>query len=246
MAAVCAGRIASAARNVRPCCIMNTLRYYYNRLTRRRGLYAFLASLPPDAVILDVGCGNDSPYRIKTCFPRMLYTGIDIGDYNQTRPMLADRYVVTSPDLFASTIRDLGPQFDAVISSHNLEHCDAPDETLRAMLQVIKPDGKIFLAFPCEASTDFPHRQVTLNYFDDPTHRGLPPSFEKVSQELCDGGFRLVHAIRRYRPALLWLVGLLQEPLSRFLGRNLQGTWALYGFETIIWGSRQAPGTRKS
>ncbi len=225
---------------------MHTLKFHYNLLVRRRGLFAFLASLPPDAAILDVGCGNDSPYRIKTCFPDMVYTGLDIGDYNQTKPILADRYVVTSPDQFASTIRDFGAQFDAVISSHNLEHCDAPDETLQAMLEVVKPGGKIYLAFPCQASIDFPHRRVTtLNYFDDPTHRGLPPSFDMVSQELLNGGFRLDHTIRRYRPALLWLLGLLQEPISRLIGRNLQGTWALYGFETIIWGSRIASGTRE-
>jgi SAM-dependent methyltransferase len=224
---------------------LHTLKFHYNLLVRRRGLFAFLASLPPDAAILDVGCGNDSPYRIKTCFPGMVYTGLDIGDYNQTKPILADRYVVTSPDRFASTIREFGAQFDAVISSHNLEHCDARDETLKAMLEVVNPGGKIYLAFPCEASTDFPHRRVTLNYFDDPTHRGYPPSFEKVCQELRDGGFRLDYVVRRYRPALLWLLGLLQEPMSRLIGRNLQGTWALYGFETIIWGSRAASGTRQ-
>lgn len=224
---------------------MNTLKFYYNRMVRTRGLFAFLASLPPDAAILDVGCGNDSSYRIKTCFPGMLYTGLDIGDYNQTKPILADRYVVTSPGRFSSTIRDFGTQFDAVISSHNLEHCDEPDETLQAMLEVVKPGGKIYLAFPCEASTDFPQRRVTLNYFDDPTHRALPPSFEKVSQELLNGGFRLEYNVRRYRPALLWLLGLVQEPISRLIGRNLQGTWALYGFETIIWGTRAASGTRK-
>jgi SAM-dependent methyltransferase len=224
---------------------MQTLKFHYNRLLRRRGVFAFLASLPRDAAILDVGCGNDSPYRIKICFPGLVYTGLDIGNYNQTKPILADRYVVTTPERFASTIREFGTQFDAVISSHNHEHCDAPDETLKAMLEVVKPGGKICLAFPCEASIDFPHRRVTLNYFDDPTYRGHPPSFERVSQELRDSGFQLDHAIRRYRPALLWLLGLLQEPLSRLIGSNLQGTWALCGFETVIWGRRVSSDTHQ-
>lgn len=215
------------------------VKFLYQRTFRRQGLYAFLARLAPDASILDVGCGNDSSYNIKSCHPRFNYTGIDIGDYNQTKPRLADNYLLTTPESFAETIAGLPVSFDAVVSSHNLEHCNDRNETLKAMLKVIKPGGKLYLAFPCEASVSFPHRNRTLNYFDDHTHQGTPPKFDEVLQQICDSGFEIERGIKRYRPAALRAIGLLQEPIARARNDIMQGTWALYGFESIIWARKR-------
>ena len=60
------------------------------KILRPNGKDAFLMSLPRAAEILDVGCGNNSPFRTKKILPKCIYTGIDIGDYNQSKPNLAD------------------------------------------------------------------------------------------------------------------------------------------------------------
>ena len=118
---------------------MNYLvRYIYNRIFRRKGLYSFLSRAPRDSAILDVGCGNDSSYKIKTIFPKFSYTGLDVSSYRQTKPILADRYIVVSPENFHQGIASFGPVFDCVISSHNLEHCDNRELTLSAMLGAVK------------------------------------------------------------------------------------------------------------
>jgi len=218
---------------------MNKLKFFYERVFRRKGLYAFLARLSPTSSVLDVGCGNDSSYNIKRCYPYFTYTGIDIEDYKQTKPMLADNYVLTTPENFADAIAGLSSAFDAVVSSHNLEHCNDRERTLLAMLKVLRPGGRLYLSFPCTESVFFPRRKGTLNYFDDNTHRGLPPNYDNVLQTIREKDLEIEHCIRRYRPAALFLIGVLQEPFAYVFGNILQGTWSLYGFESIIWARKK-------
>jgi SAM-dependent methyltransferase len=201
---------------------------------RPNGKIDFLSSLSNDASILDVGCGNNSPYRVKKVVPDCTYTGIDVADYNQTAPHNADRYIITSPEKFSLEIAKFSKEFDALISSHNIEHCDNRDETLAAMLKALKVGGKIFLSFPCEQSVRFPKRGGTLNYYDDKTHKLSPPDFDALLLTLKDFDFEVIYANTRYKPKLLWLIGCILEPLSKFKNKNLLGTWEYYGFESII------------
>jgi SAM-dependent methyltransferase len=215
---------------------MTRIKYYYNVFFRPRGIYSFLRKhITKNSFILDVGCGNDSSYRIKSLFPFINYTGVDIGDYNLKSPNLSDRYLIFSPITFSNEIASLSPDFDIVLSSHNLEHCNSPYETLGSMLDVLKSGGYMYLAFPCFESVNFPSRKVTLNYYDDSTHTSTPLDFNRVIQIIGVKNAEVIYFSKKYRPFFLWLIGLFQEPFSRLLRRNLQGTWAFYGFETIIW-----------
>jgi SAM-dependent methyltransferase len=214
------------------------------RLLSTRSKRAFLHTLKRDGRILDVGCGNDSPRLVKQILPSCHYTGIDVGDYNQTGPNPADEYILTSPENFAEQIFRLGICFDAVISAHNIEHCDDREKTFRAMLQALRPGGRIFLAFPCERSASFPRRKGCLNYFDDATHKGPPPDFDGLIHALELDRFDIEFAARRYRPLPLRLIGFFNEPRSRSRSEVLRGTWAYYGFESIIWARKQVDSTR--
>jgi SAM-dependent methyltransferase len=207
---------------------------------RPRGKLAFLKSLPPGASVLDVGCGNNSPRDAKIFRPDLNYTGLDIGDYNQQDSIrYADAYILVTPAEFAHAIAAHDGRLDAVVSSHNLEHCDDPAAVLNAMMTALRPGGRVFLAFPCEESVRFPKRLGTLNFFDDGTHK-VVPRWEPVLGALRAGGASLEYACKRYRPKLLALLGLVLEPVGRLLGRNMPAgsTWALYGFESIVWARR--------
>lgn len=205
---------------------------------RQRGRTSFISKLYSKCKILDVGCGNNSPFNVKQIIPNCEYTGIDIGDYNQSKPNIADNYIVTNPNNFTNEISRLSNSFDAVISSHNLEHCDDRDGTFQAMLASLKIGGEIYISFPCEDSIKFPKRYGTLNYFDDDTHKFSPPNFSKLIEHLKHSNFEVIFSTKRYKPPILWVIGLLLEPISIYKKKVLLGTWEYYGFESIIWAKK--------
>ena len=205
-----------------------------------RRLAVFVKSLPKNARVLDVGCGNNSPTKIKLMRPDVYYVGIDVANYRQPDVAIAygDEYKIVTPGDFAAEIANRKGAFDAVISSHNIEHCDQPSEVLEAMVNALGPGGRLYFSFPSAASVNFPHRTGTLNFYDDPTHKTLPDGPALVSA-LEAKGATVEYCAFRYRPPLYWLLGLLLEPVSAISKRVLRGTWAFYGFETIIWAARR-------
>jgi len=199
----------------------------------------FILQLPRDAKVLDVGCGNNSAQSTKKLRPDIYYVGLDIGDYNQKDSPAnhADEYIITSSQMFAEEIEKKPEIFAAVISSHNLEHCERPERVLSAMCRCLAPGGQLYLAFPSEASVNFPRRSGTLNFYDDDTHREVP-RFLQVIERIQAAGLKIEFSAKQYRPPYKYLRGLLNEPRSAAKKRVYSGTWALYGFESIIWARR--------
>lgn len=198
------------------------------------GKVHFLSRLREDAAVLDVGCGNNSPYLVKSILPRSVYTGIDIGDYNQTRPNKADHYILTTPEEFASRIAAFYQCFDAVVSAHNLEHCNDRYATFEAMLRATRVGGRMYVSFPSGRSVSFPRRAGTLNYFDDPTHKESPPDLDRLLAMAERHGFKPVFVTRSNRPFWSWLIGMVLEPVSHIRRTVLRGTWEFHGFEAIM------------
>jgi SAM-dependent methyltransferase len=213
-------------------------------IIRPNGKEAFLSKLPKDTVLLDVGCGNNSPERTKRINADIYYIGLDISNYNQRNDpkVFADEYIVTPVEKFEEVIESRAATVNAIISSHNLEHCADPDRVLRAMCDALKPHGCMYLSFPSEASVNFPKRKRnTLNFYDDPTH-SKPPSFLTVLEILKEKGLEVEIATPQHRPVIPALIGAILEPLSIILDKAmpLGTTWALYGFESIVWARRLA------
>jgi SAM-dependent methyltransferase len=181
-------------------------------ILRPFGKLSFINSLPKNSRILDVGCGSNSPEWAKTARPDCYYVGLDIGDYAQTESSkaAADEYVYSTPEAFAGAVESM-QDFDAVISSHNLEHCNEPQRVLRAMAHSLRSGGRMYLSFPCEASTAFPPRAGCLNFFDDATHT-QPPEWRAVLEALTDAGMKITHQEQRSRPPIPAAIGLALEP----------------------------------
>lgn len=219
-----------------------TVKGYLETILRKKGKMAFVKSLKNNASLLDVGCGNNSPSRYKALRPDLYYVGIDIDDYNQSNNPneVANEYIYTSPDMFSDTISNFTNKFDAVISSHNLEHCNNQVSTLKAMLKALNQGGCLYLSFPSEASISFPKRRGALNFFDDGTHKEVP-NLKNVLEVIKSEGCKIDFVVERHRPILLSLLGLLLEPLSMVSRKVMRGTWELYGFESIIWATKTKP-----
>jgi SAM-dependent methyltransferase len=193
--------------------------------------------IPNKGKVLDVGCGNNSPFRTKSLRPDIRYVGLDVGMCNQIADpsIYADELIITSPEDFASRIAKYTDEFDAVISAHNLEHCNDYEGVLFNMLKSVNGGGYLYLSFPCEDSVNFPSRKGTLNFYDDKTHRNII-RYKSVADTIKNSGFDIVFGRRNYKPFLLYLIGLLCEPVSILLKKVIpcSATWAFYGFETVI------------
>lgn len=213
-------------------------KYVLSKYPPRYGLESFLRMAPKRARVLDVGCGNDSPRRIKTLAPDIHYTGIDVSDYNQHSQSLADAYFITTPHAFADTIYHLPDTFDIVIWNHNIEHCNYPYRVLLSIIFRMARGARLYIAMPCAASVTFPSRRGTLNYYDDWTHQHLPPDIAQITAVMNSYGLRILVNQHRYRPKLWAAIGLIQEPFSAAHKKVYGGTWALYGFETVLWATK--------
>jgi hypothetical protein len=58
---------------------------------------------------------------------------------------------------------------------------------------------------------------------------------------LKENNMEIIISKRSYKPAINYLFGLLLEPLSKIMKKVLwstYGTWAYWGFETIIWAKK--------
>lgn len=135
-------------------------------------------------------------------------------------------------------ILKMSNSFDVVLSSHNLEHCNKREETLLAMIKALKPKGRLYLSFPSEKSVKFPSRQGALNYYDDNTHKNLPPSYEKVLEILKENNMSVLYSTISHKPFLPWLIGCFTEPISKIKNKTNYYTWCYYGFQTIIWAEK--------
>ena len=220
-------------------------RYHVARLLRFKGKHSFVYNLPVGAKVLDVGCGNGSVLAFKEVNPSIFYVGVDVADYMQTNEskLAMDKYLIFNPSNFADGIASLERDFDAVVWSHNIEHCNDRLNTLISVLSRLKVGGLLYLSFPCDASMSFPSRMGTLNYFDDKTHLLNPPELESVIRTLQDYGFEVSFSVDRYKPSLLYFIGLLMEPISSYFSKVQIGTWEFWGFESIIHARRRGEST---
>jgi len=211
-------------------------------LINPKGKTSFIDRIVKNCKVLDVGCGNNSPILFKTMRPDVYYTGIDIGIYNQKAGYndYADELIITNSDDFRSKIEEYTCEFDSIICAHNLEHCDDHMGVTSAMIKALKNGGTIYISFPCEESVRFPKRTGCLNFYDDPTHKNLI-EYSSYIDFLNESGLEILFTRKRYRPVLPYLIGLLFEPYGRAFNKQapFHGTWALYGFETIIIAQKQ-------
>ena len=108
------------------------------------------------------------------------------------------------------------------------------------MCHALKSGGRLYLCFPCEESVGFPSRKGTLRFSDDPTH-SAPPAWHETLETVRQCGMKVIFQRKRYRPVVAFVLGFLLEPFSIVLKRGmpLASTWALWGFESVIWAEKR-------
>ncbi len=158
----------------------------------------FLKGLPARASVLDMGSG-DGALSILREWPAPArpdlrlyafsldkgkyfdsYNGFEIGDWEQAPP------------------RFEGRSFDAIFSSHFIEHIKSPGDFFHWVASRLKPGGWLFAEWPAPASKVAPtidqlssvgFPPLVGNFHDDRSHRELP-SMEAVQASLLGAGLR--------------------------------------------------------
>ena len=216
--------------------IIQKVKIFAKLFLRPQGKDSFLNKIPKNSKILDVGCGNNSALRTKTLLPDSYYVGLDIGDYRNKEDVniYADEYILTEPENFVDSICSLSGKFDAIICSHNLEHCNDRYGTLNAILDKLNNKGKLYLSFPSEKTIKFPKRYGCLNYYDDPTHKDSPPDFNLVLKIIKEKSLNIIFKTKGYKPFFLRCFGYFTNLLSYLTKKHYIGMWEWWGFESII------------
>ena len=130
----------------------NIINYEYDRLADRKRL-DFITdfiqkSLPAQARILDVGCGNGVISRHLGKFDFNV-TGIDVSDKTIEK---ANALNTLSNVMFvrksAEELMASGEQYDAIICSEVLEHLDHPEALLEVLNKTLSVNGKLIITVP--------------------------------------------------------------------------------------------------
>jgi len=208
-------------------------------ILRPSGKYSLLSKFPKGTKILDIGAGK-SPNRIKSIFPDIHYTAIDITDHFINKKNMSDVYLLTNKKNFNKLLEKNVNKFGCSISSHNLEHVDQRELILKKSISTVEKGGYFYLSFPSSHTTNLDRgRSGTLNYFDDPTHKSLPPNVDEIISILKSNNFKIIKLKISYKPVILWLIGFILEPISKMIRKVLPGTLQFHGFETIIIAKRE-------
>lgn len=171
--------------------------------------------LPADATIMDVGCGDGRLLRnFKRTGFRKLH-GIEL-------PGRAAERTATIPDitLHLGTLASVelpAANFDLITLVHVYEHLPAPLDTLDQLARLIKPGGRLFLAFPNISSWQARFAGGHWFHLDPPRHLTLVPP-QAVISYLKAKGFKLLS--ERHLCLEQNTYGWIQSALNRYDGQR--------------------------
>ncbi len=172
--------------------------------------------------------------------PRCLYYGIDITrDYNYRPDDFALMEGFWEKDLTQLQFNDIPDSFfDAILMTHIIEHLHNGDKVIEALLKKLKPGGYIYIEYPSARSVNFPSKQGTLNFYDDPTHVRIF-TLNELELLLEEKGCRIVKAaIRRdIRNIFLMPVKMIHNRIK--YGYVMASVyWDWYGFAEFVWAQK--------
>lgn len=158
--------------------------------------YWYLSYLEPDAVVLDVGCGNGM-HAIRAAQRCAHITAVDVDLKSLRVGVRASRALaVTNLSVLACDVEEGLPvrsaRFDIVLCLDLLEHVHKRDLLLGEIRRVLRPEGALLLAVP-HRSTAWKQRlqRAGLFSYSDPDHK-IEYTLEELEEELGRNNFQIL------------------------------------------------------
>ncbi len=152
----------------------------------------FMKTLPAGATLLDVGAG-DGGFEVFRHWPAPARPDIKLFAYSLDKGANFDNYDGYELGNWDERVPDFdGMKFDAIYSSHFIEHISARDAFFSWCASHLNPGGRIYIEWPSNRSLITPTLQelsglgfgrITGNFHDDLTHTDLPAT-EYVIQQM--------------------------------------------------------------
>ena len=137
-----------------------------------------IRSLPPGAVIADVGCAGFAVKIGTEALGRsdLRHVGIDYG----APETIPDGVDFRLADLNCEPLPAADDSFDLIVAAHVIEHMADPIRFFGEIVRVLKPGGIAYIEAPSERAAMLPGMWFrmddsrSLSFWDDPTHTGRP------------------------------------------------------------------------
>ena len=112
----------------------------------KQHLTSFIKALPPNARVLDAGCGSGkASFMARVYRPDIELHGVDISDVGDMLPEWIQFKQASVEDIAALYPAEY---FDAIMCLHVIEHLQYPIGMVRAFKTVLKTGGRVFLETP--------------------------------------------------------------------------------------------------
>ena len=138
----------------------------FNHMRLAMLIRPLLKNLPPDASILEVGCGSGHlAAHIKQC-------GFDIEVTDISMDILQEVQSLLNIPVYCGNLEEITfhRQYDAVIFNNVLEHLRAPDQAIAKASKLLNPGGLIFVEVPNIDSNQFDLFKAVWYHLAIPQH----------------------------------------------------------------------------
>jgi SAM-dependent methyltransferase len=197
------------------------------------------------AMVLDIGCGNNSCQITKKWLNVKEYHGVDRELYGGADTDYQQMQRVFTADLNESDLAEIpNDTYDYVIMNHVIEHLQNGLDVLDKLAPKLKVGGYIYIETPSYRTYNYPSADGFLNFYDDPTHVRVYDIHDVVDR-LAMNGFRILKfGTRRdivrcllLSPPMVLLNLVYWLPFRRRL--NVQGLWDVLGVATFVFAEKR-------